>query len=188
MTHTHVWHDSFTRVTWLIHTCDMTHRVAVFCSVLRCVAAHRSVCCVCVAVCVATAGLTCSHSNTLLVVLQYVAVCCSVLQRIAACVVCVLQCALQRLLVANRTHYLSCCSMLQCVAVCCSVLQRIAACVVCVLQCALQRRALLVANRTHYLSCCIMLHCVAVCCSVLQRIAACVGVCCSVCCNGEPYL
>jgi len=22
MTHSHVWHDSFTRVTWLVHTCD----------------------------------------------------------------------------------------------------------------------------------------------------------------------
>ena len=25
MTHSYVWHDSFIRVTWLIHTCDMTH-------------------------------------------------------------------------------------------------------------------------------------------------------------------
>jgi len=25
MTHSYLWHDSFTRVTWLIHTCDMTH-------------------------------------------------------------------------------------------------------------------------------------------------------------------
>jgi len=25
LTHSHVWHDSFTRVTWLIHMCDMTH-------------------------------------------------------------------------------------------------------------------------------------------------------------------
>ena len=25
MTHSHVWHDSFTCVTWLIHMCDMTH-------------------------------------------------------------------------------------------------------------------------------------------------------------------
>jgi len=25
MNHAHVWHDSFTRATWLIHTCDMTH-------------------------------------------------------------------------------------------------------------------------------------------------------------------
>ena len=25
MTHTHMWHDSFTYVTWLIHMCDMTH-------------------------------------------------------------------------------------------------------------------------------------------------------------------
>jgi len=37
--------------------------------------------------------------------LQYVAVCCSVLQRVAVC-----------------------CSVLQCVAVCCSVLQCVAAC------------------------------------------------------------
>ena len=25
MTHSYVWHDSFICVTWLIHTCDMTH-------------------------------------------------------------------------------------------------------------------------------------------------------------------
>jgi len=25
MTHSYVWHDSFIRVTWLIHMCDMTH-------------------------------------------------------------------------------------------------------------------------------------------------------------------
>jgi len=25
MTHSYVWHDSFLRVTWLIHTCDMIH-------------------------------------------------------------------------------------------------------------------------------------------------------------------
>jgi len=25
MTHSHMWHDSFTCVTWLIHICDMTH-------------------------------------------------------------------------------------------------------------------------------------------------------------------
>jgi len=25
MTHSHVWHNSFTCVTWLIHMCDMTH-------------------------------------------------------------------------------------------------------------------------------------------------------------------
>jgi len=25
MTHSHMWHDSFTHVTWLIRTCDMTH-------------------------------------------------------------------------------------------------------------------------------------------------------------------
>jgi len=25
MTHSYVWHDSFMRVTWLIHMCDMTH-------------------------------------------------------------------------------------------------------------------------------------------------------------------
>jgi len=76
-------------------------------------------------------------------VLQYVAVCCSMLQCVAAYVY---HCCgvLQRDAV--------CCSMLQCVAVCCS------------------RHVPLLRCVAVY---CSMLHCVAVCCSKLQYDAAC---------------
>jgi len=93
-------------------------------------------------------------------VLQCVAVCCSVLQCVAA------------LWAAGVLwHDPACCSVLQRVAVCCSVWQRIAVCCkvftsLCsawavsqssVLQCVAVRRSVLQ-----------MLQCVAVCCSVLQ--------------------
>ena len=76
-------------------------------------------------------------------VLQFVAVCCSVLQ----CVECVAVC----------------CSVLQCVAVCCSVLQCVA-CVCC--GCSAWYASSVAA-------CCNVLQCVAVCCSVLQCVAVC---------------
>jgi len=112
-------------VTWLIHTCDMTHSYV--CETLICMTWLIHVCDLthsyvtwfidqapwkssmlqCVAVC-------CS-------VLQCVAVCCSVLQQVAVCCS-VLQCVAV------------CCSKLQCVAVCCSELQWVAVCCS-VLQC-----------------------------------------------------
>ena len=79
--------------------------VAVYCSVLQCVAVRCSVL-QCVAVC-------CS-------VLQGVAVCCSVLQCVAACCS-VLQCVVTCCSVLQQVR-----SLLQCVAVYCSVLQCIA--------------------------------------------------------------
>jgi len=62
-----------------------------------------------------------------LCVLQYVAVCCSALQRVAAC------CCVFRGRVADYAHAGAlcaavCCNVLQCVAACCSVLQRVAVC------------------------------------------------------------
>jgi len=69
--------------------------------------------------------------------LQRVAVCCSVLQCVAVCcsvLQCIAVCCNRRmntLLLLNRS---SCCSVFQHVAACCSVLQRVAACCS-VLQC-----------------------------------------------------
>jgi len=60
--------------------------------------------------------------------LQCVAVCCSVLQRVA-----VSFCDRNRLCVEDAPVAV-CCSVLQCVAVCCSVLQRVTVCCS-VLQC-----------------------------------------------------
>ena len=86
--------------------------IAVCCSVLQCVAPCVAVCCSvlqtllqCVAHCVAVCCIVLSHELLQEVSMQYVAVCCSVLQ----CVV-VLQCVAV------------CCSVLHCVAVCCTVL------------------------------------------------------------------
>jgi len=72
-------------------------------------------------------------------VLQCVAVCYSVLQRVAAC-----------------------CSVLQCVAVCCSVLQRVAAC------CSVFQCVAVCSVLQCVAGCCIVLQCVAVRCSALQ--------------------
>jgi len=83
----------------------------------------------------------------------YLAVCCSVLQRVAVCCN-VLQCRSRSegyLAYQSRLLQSVCCSVLQCFAVCCSVLQCVSVC-------------------------CSVLQCVAVCCSVLQNVA----VCCSV--------
>jgi len=86
--------------------------LAVYCGVLQCVAHCVAVCCSvlqtllqCVAHCVAVCCIALSHELLQEVSMQYVAVCCSVLQ----CVV-VLQCVAV------------CCSVLHCVAVCCTVL------------------------------------------------------------------
>jgi len=56
------------------------------------------------------------------IVLQCVAVCCSVLQCVAVC------CSVRSVEMISRTLYK--CIVLQCVAVCCSVLQCVAVCVV----------------------------------------------------------
>jgi len=94
-------------MTRFVHTCDMTHTcvqgptcVAVWCSVLQCVACVAVWCSVmqCDAVC-------CS-------VWQCVAVCCSVLQCVTVC------CSVSQCVAVCR-------SMLQSVAVCCSVLQSV---------------------------------------------------------------
>jgi len=85
--------------------------------------------------------------------LQYVAACCSVLQRIAVCLQRIAQPRNRRLEMCAV-----CCSVLQCVTVCYSVLQ----CVTVwysVLQCVAV--------------CCSALQCVAVCCSALQCVAVC---------------
>jgi len=95
-----------------------------------------------------------------------VAVCCSVLQRVAVC------CSAWQCQTPDASH--SClqtqqsavsCSVLQCVAVCCSVLQ-------CMAVSDARRLTLLPANTAISSE----LQCVAVCCSVMQ----CVAVCCSV--------
>jgi len=107
------------------------------------------ICSVCVAMCFS--------------VLQYVAVCCSVLQFHTRCPggatgVCIFGRVLQRLYADAFTM-----CVLQCVAVCCSVLQCVAA--------------------THLTRECLYHVCVAVRCSVLQcvccRVLQCVVLCCS---------
>jgi len=111
-----------------------TRGVAVCCSVLQCVA----------------------------VVLQCVAVCCSVLQCAAVCCS-ILQCVDVQYVAVRRPgdKMQRELALLQCVAVCYSVLQCIAVCC-CVLPCAAV--------------CCSVLQCVAVYCNALQ----CVAMCCSV--------
>jgi len=115
---------------------------------------------------------------------QYVAVCCSVLQCVAVCsLICdttdlslsepKVQCVAVCSLICNSTDLsLSepkvqcvavCCGVLQCVAVCCSVLQ-------CVAVCSLICNSTDLSLRTKR----------AVCCSVLRCVAQCVAVCCSV--------
>jgi len=119
-----------------------------YCSALQCVAGYRSVLHY-VAVCVRDFSSSAFLSRVLLQcvavccsVLQCVEVCCSVLQCVALCCS-VLQCvAVRRVLQLAAV----CCSVLQCVAVCCSVLQCAAVC-------------------------CSVLQCVAVCCSALQCVA-----------------
>jgi len=129
--------------------------------------------------------------------LQYVAVCCSVLQCVAAwCSV--LQCVahsprLARQNVNLRIHvavYWIFCCVLQCVAVCCSMLQCVAVCcslVQCSAVCCTFATTCETKRESTY-SCCSLLNlllCVAVCCSVLQRVAAYCSIlqCAVVCCT-----
>jgi len=120
--------------------------------------------------------LICGHTATeahLSGVLQCVAVCCSVLQRVAALRVCV-----PLLLSGVWAH----CTFRRCVAPCC------------VFAGALQQRRPCEAscNMLHHVvacSCCSMLQRIAACCSVLQRVAACCGVLCSRGCSAtEAHL
>ena len=115
MTHSHMWHKTFTCVTWHIHMCDMTHShihmydyVSIY--IYTCMTMYIYIC---------TYVWLIHHYS----VLQLVAVCCSVLQQSQVmrhlhnylrlwCVAVhysVLQCAAMR------------CSTLHWVAVCCSV-------------------------------------------------------------------
>ena len=82
-------------------------------------------------------------------VLQYVAVFCSVLQRVE---VWLPSAPIKMMLSTLCLTHSVCCSVLRCVAVCCSVLHSMLQCVS---------------------VCCRMLQCVAVCCSVLQCVAMC---------------
>ena len=110
--------------------------VAVWCSVLHddyCLVVKSEISCPCV--------------------LQYVAVCGSMLQWV------------------SNEGVAGCCRVLQCVTVCCSVLQDVAVCRN-VSQCVAVRCRVL----QRVAVCCSVLRCAAVCCSVLQ----CVAVCCSV--------
>ena len=96
--------------------------------------------------------------------LQCVAVCCSVLQRVALNILSTITGAH-----AVENACIVCCSVLQCVAVCCSVLQCVA---VCCSACTITGAHTI---ENAYMMCCSVMQCVAVCCSVLQ----CVAVCCS---------
>jgi len=125
-----------------------------------------------VAVCCSVLECDTVHCN----VLQCIAVCCGVLQcDVMCCSVCcsVLQCVAVCCGVLQCD--VMCCSVLQCVAVCCSVLQCVAVCCVAVCCRVLQCVAV----------CCSVLQCVAVCCSVLQCVAVCCSVlqCAAVCCS-----
>jgi hypothetical protein len=154
ITHLYVWRDKSIRVTLLICTCQSTHSylyhgacnevlftrhyivlqcVAMCCSVLQCAAAH---------ICHVTHWCDVQHLFQDLI-LQCVAVRCSVLQCVAMC-----------------------CSVLQCVAVCCRVLQHIH--VMWIVQVTWSTF-----SKTLHSS---VLQCVAVCCSVLQ----CVVMCCRI--------
>ena len=118
--------------------------------------------------------------------LQYVAVCCSVLQYVAVCCS-LLQSVMNMTLIRNNTTEFSrlfsklfvraCCrvkqcvtacrSVLQCVAVCCSVLQCVAVC--CSVWKCVYRNQLPLQRIVFQ---CVM-QCAAVCCSMLQYVAVC---------------
>jgi len=88
-------------------------------------------------------------------VMQYGALCCSVVHFAAACC-CVLECD------SVLNHGALCCSVVQCVAVCCCDLQCVAA------RCFVSQRGVLWCSMLQYGAvCCSMVQCVAVWCSVL---------------------
>ena len=111
------------------------------------------------------------NRDLMTLILQFVAACCSELQRVAARWVC-----LAYLRNNTRVYRVSRpldCSTLQCVEVCCSVLQCVAACCS---MCSLpqqQHRCLQSQWTPRIAACCSMLQYVAVCCSVLQCVAVC---------------
>jgi len=103
-------------------------------------------------------------------VLQRVAVCCSVLQSAYLVVMDdregVLYCIFVAMCCSVLQRVAVCCSTLQCVAVCCSVLQCVAVC------CSvLQSAYLVVMDDRKSVSTSSVLQCVAVCCSALQCVA-----------------
>jgi len=111
------------------------------------------------------------NRDLMTLILQFVAACCSELQRVAARWVC-----LAYLRNNTRVYRVSRpldCSALRCVAVCCSVLQCVAARWVCL---AYLRNNTRVCRVRRPLDCS-ALRCVAVCCSVLQCVAACCSMC-----------
>jgi len=99
--------------------------------VLQCIVVCCSACC---AVCWSVPPLECYASAQVLLLWNYVAVCCSVLQCVAVCCI-VLQCVLQyagafhHFIAILQHRYYSSGIILQCVAVCCTVLQCVALCV-----------------------------------------------------------
>jgi len=112
-----------------------------------------------------TRGIGASEGLSYSVLLQCVAVCCSVLQWVA--VGCnVLQCVAVCRSVLQCSHELCCCSesVLECVGACCSVLQSIAVCCS-VLQCAHELAASVLQK-----------FCLIVCCSLVQSVAVTRGV------------
>ena len=101
--------------------------------------------------------------------LQYVAVCCSVLQR-------------SHHALMPPSHFTMCCSVLQCVVVCCSMLHCVAVCcrhlitlrclraiTLCVAVCCSELYCAAIISRNSVR--CSVLQCFAVCCSVLQCVA-----------------
>jgi len=114
-----------------------------------------------------------------------VAVCCSVLQRVAVC--CSVWCVTVYVYIPQFTCWSTALKMpprvaLQCVAVCCSVLQCFPVC--CSVWCVWCLTAYICMPQFTWRSsifkmpprvavCCSVLQCVAVCCSVLQRVAVC---------------
>jgi len=163
--------------------CSMLQYVAVCCSVLQCVAVQVGCNYWCELQIVAQDGRD--------VVLQCVAVCCSMLQCVVVCCS-VLQCRLAASIgmsskLRPRTEGVWCCSTLQYVAVCCSTLQYAAVrcsalqyvavccsvlqCVAVQIGCNYWCELKIMAQDGRY----VVLQCVAVRCSVLQ----CVAVCCS---------
>ena len=105
--------------------------------------------------------------------LQCVAACCSVLQRVAAC----LQHYASSLQFFDNAcvvrYFALCCSVLQRVATWCSVLQCVAAC------CSVLQRVYSSMQAIYRVRVSCMLHCAALCCNVLQSMLQLGAVCCS---------
>jgi len=140
--------------------CSVLQCVAVFCSVLRYVAA-----CQCVAVCHPGS----EYHSLVQLEIRYVAVCCGVLKYVEVC--CSVSTRVAVPFVGATWHQVCCsvlqyvavrCSVLQCVAVCCSTLQCVA---VCLLE---SEYHSLVQLNTLVEACCSVLQWHAVCCNKLQ--------------------